>query len=168
MNHILSFISLFLLICMTPKSNHIQSSNTLRENLIGEWTYQYSYVNGNKMVLETTIHCPTYKMVFKKCIDENKLKSMPKSIKVMRQENLFKNLYCYTYDNKGEIIDLYYPVARILNDSLPIIVSNYGLKYKSEYIIDKLVKDTLIIHDNRSYLIEGKEISFVQHVYVRL
>lgn len=140
----------------------------LKKNIIGEWEYQYSLFNNNKMVIKTENHCPVQRMTFRKCIDMKELKAMPKIIKEQRKGNLFENISCETYNKDGRI-DKYFPIANqtMSNNDTIYNVLNYGHRYKSEYNIEILVKDTIVIFDDKNYYVGGKKYTAIRHVYTR-
>lgn len=140
----------------------------LEKNILGEWEYQYSLINNLPTRLETEKYCPVNKMVFKNCNDQKELKKMPKVVRKLRQKNIFRNISCETYNNRARI-DKYFPIASQLNvksEKLYNIV-NYGCQYKSEYYIEMLINDTLIIFDDKNYIIETKNYTAVRHIYMR-
>lgn len=143
--------------------------NNIQKNLMGKWIYQYSLIEGKHVKIETDIHCPTYKMVFGFCDDNSITENMPVNIQEMRKINYLSDICCYTYNQKDEMIDSYAPVAQNLKDSLPPLaeIRNYGLKYMSEYFIDYLNNDTLIIYDDKNHLLNEKKYAFVRHVYLK-
>jgi hypothetical protein len=140
----------------------------LKKNIIGEWEYRYSLFNNSKIVIKPENHCPVQRMTFRKCIDMKELKALPKIIKVQRKGNLLENISCETY-NRDRRIDKYFPIANreMSNKDTIYNVLNYGYRYKSEYNIEILVKDTIVIFDDKNYYIGGKKYTAIRHVYTR-
>ena len=146
------------------------SIDELKERLIGEWVYQYSWVEEQKREVELDEHCPTYKMVFSKCDDSDyaflkKLKLSFPTIVEMIQNNILEDLKCQTFSSEIDSIDTYYPVAYDKEKSIGI--ANYGRKNKSSYHIAGLNTDTLVIYDGKNYKFDNKYYSGIRHVYLR-
>lgn len=168
MNYFFIPTCLILLNCSSASINRPHFSTDLKGSLKGEWVYQFSLIDGEELQLAYEIHLPTYKIKFEECDDERELTMMPSTVVNMRQTNALRNLRSQAYNEKGNIIDTYYPMARVVGDSSTVIIYNYGLKYKSEYIIDRLEKDTLVVHNNKVFEIGDKRVSQVLHSYVRV
>ena len=160
-NAIMLLLSLFIFQSFSP-------SKEISKDILGEWEYKYSLITNVQKKLETENHCPVERMVFKKCSDKKELTKMPKVVQKQRKSNLFKNISCQTYNN-GKMIDKYYPVANqvILKKDTIYSIVNYGCKYKSEYYIQKLHNDTLIIYDDKNYTFKSKSYTTVRHIYSR-
>lgn len=160
-NIITLILLLFILQSFSPNKENLK-------NILGEWKYEYSFIANVPKKLKTETHCPVETMIFKDCNDKNELAKMPKLIKEQRQENVFKNISCETYNN-GKKIDKYYPVANqlVLKSDTIYSVINYGCKYKSEYYIEKLNNDTLIIYDDKNHILESESYTAVRHIYTR-
>ncbi|MDJ1479936.1 hypothetical protein QNI16_05520 [Cytophagaceae bacterium YF14B1] len=156
----------FVLLMSLASFSIYQTHTALREDIIGEWVYQFSWIDTHKEKLNTDIHCPVYKIVFEKSNDGKKLSKLPQTVIKMRENNIFRNISSQTYNKNGHYIDTYYPTADILKNNI-VFVANYGMKYKSEYFIDYLKNDTLVIYDEKNYTINNRSYRLVKHVYVR-
>ena len=134
---------------------------------LGEWNYLYSLSNQGKVQISKNKFCPVLRISFEYCeVSEQSIK-LPEQVINMRYENFFENICTKTYDYQKNLIDNYYPVAKFINDSMLIGVTNYGIKYKHEYFIEEIYADTLIIYDNRVHFDNGEELKKVRHFYRR-
>lgn len=136
---------------------------------MGEWIYQYSYINGWKRVLSH----PVNKFMFIECIDSIELQDSTypgKYIVNMRKENILKDLKYQTFDTFNKLIDTYYPVARFSKDTLiqSLMVSEFGINGMSDFKIDELNDSLLEIHDHRYYTLNDKKYNEVFHFYRKI
>lgn len=139
----------------------------LKSTLYGEWLYKGSLINGRYKTIKTDIYLPVEKMVFKPCDDREELKTMSSAVKKMRKDNAFQNLQCTTY-NSEQKIDVYFPVKASLNSrNNDILVHNYGRKFKQDYFIYKIYKDTLVVYNDDTISIGKKAYTTVKHLYVK-
>ena len=141
----------------------------LKDKLYGEWEYQYSIIDTVPMRMETTKHNIVQKMVFTNCNDKDKMKQLPIIVQNLRKNNLLENCCCKTFNNE-ELIDEYFPVVKPIEKTSGktlYAVFNYGYHYKSEYYIETIRNDTLIIFDEKNYTINNKEYVFVKHLYLK-
>lgn len=141
--------------------------NGIEKKIIGNWEYQYSLIDNKPQKIEFDIVCPVQKMSFQKCNDQKDMQKMPEIVRNLRKNNSFKNISCKTYNN-GKLIENYFPVISpfIKEKDTTYIIDNYGNRLKSDYYIDKIANDTLIINDGKVYNISGKENYRVKHIYV--
>lgn len=167
-------IAPFLLISFISSIAKISLINTnkIRNNLKGEWTYQFSYSDTWKGNLKTNDRYPAYRIVFTECIDSIDLKSWTKSypgktIVMMRTTNILKNLKYHSFDSSNKLIDIYYPVARISNDTVvkSLHISEYGKTFKDNYSISNLNDSILEIYNGIVYTFESKKYCPVFHIY---
>ena len=140
----------------------------LNRTIIGNWEYQYSIIDGDSIKIDADKHCPVEKMVFKPCNDKKELNKMPSFVREQRQSNYFENISCKTYI-QDTLIDTYFPVAkRIITKSDTLYsIFNYGCRFKSEFVIEKLNNNTLVIYDDKNYLIEGNNYTEIRHIYLK-
>lgn len=144
-------------------------SISLKDKLYGIWEYQYSIVDTLTIIVETDIECPVQKIVFTNCDDKNKIKQLPIIVQNLRKNNLLENCCCKTFNN-NEFIDEYFPVVIPIekaSENTLYSVYNYGYHYKSEYYIEKICNDTLIIYSEKRYIFNEKEYSLVKHFYLK-
>lgn len=142
--------------------------NGIEKKIIGNWEYQYSIIDNKPQKIEFDIICPVQKMSFQKCNDQKDIQKMPEIVRNLRKNNSFKNISCKTYNN-GKLIETYFPVVRRFEKEkdTTYIIDNYGNRLKSDYYIDKIANDTLIIYDGKVYNISGKKNYSVKHIYLR-
>ena len=160
-------ITLFILAAL---SLMVQSFSEIRpdlkSSLYGEWFYKGSLIKTAYKKVETDTNLPVERIVFKPCDDKVELKNVP-SVKKLRQNNVLKNLMCVTYNDQQQI-DTYFPVMDALNArNNDVHIYNHGRKYKSEYYIYKLSKDTLIVYDDKTITVKKVSYTSVKHLYTR-
>lgn len=159
-------INLLILVTVIHSS---LSSIELPQILIGKWEYRYSIINDVQTKFNTNVHCPVEKMVFSKCSDKMELFKMPKNIRDRRLKSVFKNICCETFNNNIKI-DRYYPIENklIIKSDTIYGITNYGYKYKSEYYINRIKEDSLIISDDNNFNLSSQTISVIRHYYIRI
>jgi hypothetical protein len=142
---------------------------SIRNDLKGEWIYQFSLIDGKEKQIPSDTHCPVYKMIFSECKDAKDMKINSPVVINMRKTNVLKDLKCRSYRDSSKLIDTFFPVLHFSkNDSVSgSMVLNYGNKLKSEYFIDKLSADTLVIYDGKVHTIENRKYHSVRHTYYR-
>jgi hypothetical protein len=152
----------FIFICQSFSILNIQKT------ILGEWNYKYSLINNTAVKIITEKHCPVDKMLFKKCLDKKELKGMPTFLINLRKKDIFENISCETFNDNIKI-DKYFPVVTrlVLRNDTTYNVINYGIYHKSEYYIERLSNDTLVIFDDKDYSIEGVRYTAVKHIYTR-
>jgi hypothetical protein len=164
----IAFILSSLAIALLVSSFTIGNPGPVRKKLKGAWTYSYSIANNERKRIPGDVHCPVYRMVFAACNDSTDMKKISSPVvHKMRKQNVLKDLKCTTYDSVGTKIDTYFPVLNFLRSDSLMLVLDYGYKYKSEYYIDVLSADSMVLHDNRVYDFDGKSCYEVKHVYYR-
>lgn len=144
-----------------------RGDSDLKKSLYGEWYYKGSLIKKAYTEIEADIQLPVERILFKTCDDKTELKDMPAVLKKLRQNNLLQNLMCIMYNNQQKT-DTYFPVVDALNTkNNDVHIYNYGRKYKSEYYIYKLSKDTLIIYNDKTVNVNNISYTAVKHLYTR-
>lgn len=133
----------------------------------GEWEYKESTDGRLQQSVINSEFPPVFKFVFEDYVDTIGLKIQNDVVKELRRDNVFKDIINKSYTKDGELIDLYFPVGRYINDSTTISVINYGIKRKEEFFIKEIGNDTLILMSNRIYNFGGKMTSEIEHIYLK-
>lgn len=140
-------------------------TSTVHSQIIGEWYYDYSYNQDTCQQLRNSTKLPS-KLFFYRCDDSVLLRNSNYELYKLRGKNKFFNLCCRSYveDIQAEV---FYPLIDYSSKS-SIRVLNYGQNKKYRYYIEYLEEDKLVMRNEKIYVLRGKKIYNVRHVYKRL